>query len=144
MFTRFLKFALRGIVGSAVDTTVLFILTRFFFHSYFTTYILAPSISFEIAILSTYIICYFWVWNRRVNNNKRDFLHRIPAYNLSAVISFGVKLGMLVIIERIFHFDVVICNLIALLFSGTVNFFVGEKIIFKEESVIITPNKIKY
>ncbi|MCK4338915.1 MAG: GtrA family protein [Candidatus Cloacimonetes bacterium] len=141
MFTRFLKFALRGIVGSAVDTAVLFILARFFFHSYFTTYILAPSISFEIAILSTYIICYFWVWNLRVNNNKRDFLHRIPAYNLSAVISFGVKLGMLVIIERIFHFDVVICNLIALLFSGTVNFFVGEKIIFKEEGVIITPRK---
>lgn len=141
MFKRFLKFALRGIVGSGVDTAVLFILTRLFFHSYFTTYILAPSISFEVAILSTYLICYFWIWNHRVYHNTNDFFRRIPAYNGAALISFGVKMALLITIERIFHFDVVICNLIALLFSGSVNFFIGEKIIFKEEKLIIQETK---
>ena len=137
MFKRFLKFTLRGIAGATVDTVVLFVLTRFFFRSYFTTYILGPTISFEAGILVAYVICYFWIWNHRVYHNKRDFLGRIPPYNVAALISFGVKMILLVSIERIFHFDVVVCNLIALLFSGTVNFFMSEKLIFKEEELMI-------
>ncbi|MCK4357960.1 MAG: GtrA family protein [Candidatus Cloacimonetes bacterium] len=141
MFKRFLKFTLRGIAGAIVDTIVLFILTRFFFHSYFTTYILGPTISFEAGILVAYVICYFWIWNHRVYHNTSDFFRRIPAYNGAALISFSVKMALLITIERIFHFDVIICNLIALLFSGSVNFFIGEKIIFKEENLIIQETK---
>ncbi len=141
MFKRFLKFTLRGIVGATVDTVVLFVLTRFFFHSYFTTYILGPTISFEAGILVAYVICYFWIWNHRVHHNKKDFLGRIPPYNVAALISFSVKMALLITIERIFHFDVVVCNLIALLFSGTVNFFMSEKLIFKEGKAIIETAK---
>ena len=126
------KFTLKGIIGVAVNTTILWILTRYLFNSYFTTYILAPSISSEISILFTYIICYFWIWNNRVHNSKNDFFRRIPGYNATACISFAVKMALLIMIERIFHFDVVICNLLALSISGLVNYFAGEKIIFKE------------
>ena len=132
MVKNFTKFTLKGTIGIVVNTTILWILTTYLFDSYFTTYILAPSISSEVSILFTYIICYFWIWNNRVHNNKRDFFRRIPGYNATACISFGVKIALIITIERIFHFDVVICNLLAILVSGLINFLAGEKIIFKE------------
>ncbi|MCK4448853.1 MAG: GtrA family protein [Candidatus Marinimicrobia bacterium] len=132
MLRNFTKFTLKGVAGIVVNTIILLVLTRYLFNSYFTTYILAPSISSEVSILFTYIICYSWIWNNRVHNNKRDFFRRIPGYNATACISFGVKIALLITIERIFHFDVVICNLLAILVSGLINFLAGEKIIFKE------------
>jgi len=141
MLKKAMKFVVRGLAGSVVDTFVLWLLTTYLFRSYFATYILSPSLSFEVAAFNNYIICYFWIWNHRVQHNKKDFFRRIPAYNATALISFGVKLVLLLIVERIFHFDVVICNLIALCFSGFVNFFVNERIIFKEEKIIIETAK---
>jgi putative flippase GtrA len=137
LFKRGIKFIVRGLAGTVVDTLILWLLTAYLFRSYFTTYILSPSISFEIAMLNNYIICYFWIWNHRVQHNKKDFFRRIPTYNAAALISFGVKMALLLTVERIFHFNVIICNLIALCFSGFVNFFASEKIIFKEETPII-------
>ena len=81
MLVKLTKFTIRGIVGTVIDTIVLLGLSTYFFHSYFTTYILGPLISFEVTILIAYIICYFWIWNHRVHNNKWDFFSRIPAYN---------------------------------------------------------------
>jgi len=133
MVKKFTKFTLRGIAGAIVDTVVLWFLSTYFLHTYFAKYILAPSISFEVSIFCTYTICYFWIWNNRVHNNIRDFFSRIPAYNVSALVSFAVKMVLLITIERIFHFDVVICNLLALTVSGFVNYFTSEKIIFKEK-----------
>ena len=134
MLVKITKFTLRGLAGAAVDTFVLWVLTTFLFRSYFTTYILAPSISYEVGILVAYIICYFWIWNHRVHHNRNDFLRRVPAYNAAALVSLGVKMVMLIAIERIFHFDVVICNLLALLVSGFINFLAGEKVIFKKST----------
>ncbi len=132
MLVKITKFTIRGIAGAVVDTSVLWVLTTFLFHSYFTTYILAPSISYEVGILFAYIICYFWIWNHRVHHNRKDFFRRIPAYNIAALVSFGVKMVMLITVERIFHFHVVICNLLALSVSGSINFFASEMIIFKK------------
>jgi len=135
MVTELTKFTLRGIAGAIVDTIVLWLLSTYFFHSYFAKYILAPSISFEVSIICTYSICYYWIWNNRVHNNTKDYFRRIPGYNATALISFAVKMALLITIERIFHFDVVICNLLALSVSGFVNYFISEKIIFKEKPI---------
>jgi len=137
MLRRFIKFTIRGLVGTVVDTAVLWLLTTYAFHTYFSKFILAPSISFEVGILVGYVIIYFWIWNHRVLNNFKDFIRRIPKYNLAVLFSFGVKLALLNIIKQIFHFDVLICNLIALFFSGFINFFANEKIVFKEKKTVV-------
>lgn len=137
IFKRFIKFTIRGLVGTAVDTAVLWVLTTYAFKTYLTKYLLAPSISFEVGILVGYVIIYFWIWNHRVLNNFKDFIRRIPKYNLAVLFSFGVKLILLNVIQQIFHFEVVICNLIALFFSGFINFFTNEKIVFKEKKTVV-------
>jgi len=130
MLRNFIKFAIRGVVGAIVDTSVLWILTTLFFQSYFTEYILSPAISYEVGIVVTYIICYFWIWNHRVNNDKSDFLRLLLAYNAALIISLVVKIVVLAVINEIFHFHIVICNVLALCFSGSFSFFASEKYIF--------------
>lgn len=132
MLQNFIKFAIRGVAGAIVDTSVLWILATLFFHSYFTKYILSPVISYELGIAVTYIICYFWIWNHRVHKDKSDFLRLFLAYNFALLISLIVKIGLLTLIYEIFHFHIVICNVIALCFSGIFSFFASEKFIFKK------------
>ena len=130
MVRNFIKFSIRGVAGAVVDTSVLWILTRLFFHSYFTKYILSPAISYELGIAVTYIICYFWIWNYRVHNEKSDFLKRFLHYNFALLILLIVKIGFLTTINHFFHFHVVICNILALCFSGIFSFFASERYIF--------------
>ncbi len=135
MLINFGKFVIRGVAGAIVDTSVLWILTTLFFHSYFTKYILSPVISYELGIAVTYIICYFWIWNHRVHNDKSSFLRLFLAYNFALLISLIVKIVLLTLIYEIFHFHIVICNVIALCFSGIFSFFASEKFIFKKRKL---------
>jgi putative flippase GtrA len=133
---RGIKFTIRGVAGSAVDMIVLGLLSTHVFKSYFTQYILTPTISFEVATLCNYIICYFWIWNHRVNHNARDFFRRIPTYHVGVLLAYGIKMGTILIANQIFHFSIIICNLIAILvslISGTINFFAQEKLTFKHK-----------
>ncbi len=133
MLQNFIKFVIRGVAGAIVDTSMLWLLTTLFFHSYFTKYILSPAISYELGIVVTYIICYFWIWNHRVHNDRSDFLRLFLGYNFALLISLVLKIGLLAVINELFHFHIVICNVIALCFSGIFSFFANEKYIFKKE-----------
>lgn len=131
MIRRFTKFTVRGIAGGIVDSIVLLFLSEFAFRTYVLEYIIAPAISFEVSLGVTYTMCYFWIWNHRVQNTLRDFLRRFPMYNLSTLVAFGVKLFLLILFERLWHFRPVICNIMALSVSGFFSFFLGDKIVFR-------------
>jgi putative flippase GtrA len=45
-------------------------------------------------------------------------------------------MGFLLLFERLFKWDVVYCNLIALLISGIVNFLLAERLVFKKHGHI--------
>ena len=131
--------------GTVVDTAILWLFKTYIFDSYFTIYIVAPIISFEVAKLNNFSISYFWIWSYRVQKNAKDYFTRLIPYTASAWLTFGIKMLFLIAIERLFHFDVIICNLIALIFSGIVNFLVQDKFIFankkwksRKKSIIIT------
>ncbi|MGC9364936.1 MAG: GtrA family protein [Fidelibacterota bacterium] len=131
MIRRFTKFTVRGIVGGIVDSLVLLLLSEFVFNTYVLEYIIAPAISFEVSLSVTYTMCYLWIWNHRVQNTLGDFVRRFPVYNLSAVVAFGVKLILLILFERLWHFRPVICNILALSVSGFFSFFLGDKVVFR-------------
>ncbi|MBN2726628.1 GtrA family protein [Candidatus Mcinerneyibacteriota bacterium] len=134
MIRRAGKFILTGISGTMVDTAVLWLLSRFLFSSYTGVYLIAPALSFEVAMLNNYIISYHWVWKKRVLKTAEDFFRRLIPYNLSCLAAFGVKMLFLILAERLFHLHVVYCNLIALTVSGGVNFLLGEHLIFSKGS----------
>lgn len=139
LLLRFLKFLGTGVVGSIVDTFVLWILSDYIFTTgYLRQYIISPVISFQCAIAVNFTISYFYVWKDRTRESGRGsvkhFFQLYLKYNLSGSSVFLMRLGILLLIERFTGWDVVICNLIAMCFSGIVNFTINNLLIFKKSS----------
>ena len=135
---RYAKFAGTSVVGSIVDTLVLWILSDLVFsRGYWGEYIISPLISFQCAVSVNFMISYFYVWKdrtrKRPDASVRRFFRLYGAYNLSSSAVFLFRLGVLLLIERFFGWDVVICNLVAMCFSGIINFSINNLLIFKKE-----------
>ena len=129
---KFPKFALSGGLGTVVDTAVLWLLSHFVFRKYAGDYLIAPVISFECAVFTNYCTAFFFVWRDRVSQRTfRRFFGKYIYYNLSASGVFLIKMCFLLLLERLFGWGVVICNLAALCISGLINFSMNEWVIFK-------------
>ena len=134
LIRRLPKFIGVNILGTVVDTTVLWVFSHYVLKGYIGEYVAAPIISFECAVLSNYIFSYFGVWkDRSQHHNAKAFAQKYIMYNLSSSAVFIFKLGLLLLLEMAFGWDVVICNLVALCVSGLVNFALGEWVIFREK-----------
>lgn len=149
MLRKIISFIIANFFGTIVDTAVLWICSHFLFESYTGVYIISPVISFECAVTTNFLCSYFYIWRGRVNREKsKSFLRYYWKYNLSCTGGFLIKMGFLLLTERVFRTigipdpiiifginvpDVVICNLIALCFSGVFNFAMGEWVIFRKK-----------
>lgn len=132
---RYVKFIGTSAAGTLIDTLVLWILSDFAFDKgWWGEYVVSPILSFQAAVLVNYLISYFYVWKDRVDSAKgfRSFLRLYGAYNLSCSAVFLLRFCILLIIERFFGWDVVICNLAAMCVSGLVNFIMTNNVIFKK------------
>ena len=138
---RYAKFAGTSAVGSIVDTLVLWLLSDLIFtRGYWGEYIISPLISFQCAVAVNYLISYFYVWKDRTRKRSdasvRRFFRLYGAYNLSSSVVFLFRLGVLLLIERFFGWDVVICNLVAMCFTGIINFAINNLVIFKKKKTV--------
>ena len=132
---RFLKFSLSTLAGTAVDCLLLWLLAELAFpgNALVATYI-APTISFECAVITNYTVAYFFVWQDRVGSRScRGFLQRLLPYNVSCIAAFLIKMVPYVIIQHFTGMNVVLCNLIALVLSGIFNFVMNEWFIFRKK-----------
>lgn len=128
------KYFLGTLSGTLIDTVVLWVFSHFVFHNYVGRLILSPIISFECAVFTNYVVCYFFTWKDRIaQKSKVRFFMRYAAYNVSCTGGFLFKMGFLMLIEYLTKLDVVICNWIALCFSGTYNFIMNEFVIFNKK-----------
>lgn len=140
LLIRYAKFAGTSAVGSVVDTLVLWLLSDLVFtKGYWGEYIISPFISFQCAVAVNFTISYFYVWKdrtrKRPDASVRRFFKLFGGYNLSTSAVFLFRLGVLLLIERLTGWDVVICNLIAMCFSGIINFTINNLLIFKKKKI---------
>ena len=134
---RYLKFMGTSVVGTIVDTLVLWILSDFIFtKGYWGEYVISPVISFQCALTANFLISYFYVWKDRTvvsGASTKRFFKLFVAYNLSGSAVFLLRLGALLIIEKFTGWDVVICNLLAMCVSGVLNFTINNMFLFKRK-----------
>ena len=135
LLKRFAGYFFASLLGTGVDTLVLWLCSHFLFEgSYFGRNVLSPVISFECAVLVNFCTSYFFIWRERIARyNASSFFRHYGAYNLSCTGTFLVKMGFLQIFVLWLGLDVVICNLIALCFSGLINFAMNETVVFKRK-----------
>ncbi len=128
---RFLKYSGTSLAGTLVDTLVLWILSDLVFtKGYWGEYVVSPAISFQCAVVTNFLISYFYVWKdrKKTRNPLLTFLY----YDLSCTAVFLLRLGFLLLVERIFGWDVVICNLVAMCVTGIINFIMNNQVIFRK------------
>lgn len=127
------KFIIGNVVGTLVDTLVLWVFSHFVFDGYVGEVIISPVISFECAVLVNFLLSYHFIWKDRVPQmTSRSFLRHVWPYNISCIGGFLVKMGALMLIQYLTKWDVVICNLLALCVSGTFNFAMNEFVVFRK------------
>lgn len=133
----YIEFVVSRLFGTGVDTFILWICSKFIFHDYWGIYVVSPVISFEFAVFSNFVCSYYWIWKERITNkNIKDFTYRFLIFNFSSVLGFLVKMLFLLLFQKIFGWNVVYCNLAALLISGLFNYFLAETIVFGKRSIV--------
>ena len=133
---RYLKFMLSTLAGTAVDCAVMWLLAeKLFTENEMAQLFIAPSVSFECAVFTNYLLAYFFVWKDRVKDlSLRNFFLRFFPYNVSCIAAFLIKMIPFVLIRHFAGLNVVACNLLALAVSGLFNFFMNEWVIFRKKS----------
>ena len=130
------KFVAGNLLGTLVDTLVLWVFSHFVFHNYVGKVIISPIISFEFAVFSNFVFSYYMTWKDRISQHSgKSFIRHYGAYNATCTGGFLIKMGVLLLIQALTKWDVVICNLLALCVSGTYNFMMNELVIFKKRKV---------
>lgn len=134
LFKRFPKFIAGNLVGTVVDTLVLWIFSHFVFSRYVGKVVISPLISFELANFVNFLFSFFVTWKDRISHrNGRSFFRHYLGYNLSCSGSFLLKMAFLMLIQHLSKWDVVICNLLALCISGLFTLTMNEFVIFKRK-----------
>ncbi len=129
---RLLKYSASTLLGTATDTIVLWVFSRFVFKTYTLRYVVSPMISFECAVFVNFVMAYFVVWKSRITTRStKSFFKHYLGYNASNTGIFIIKLGVLLLIERLSGWPPVLCNIIALTITGFGNFAVNEWVIFR-------------
>jgi len=129
---RLAGFSASTVAGFLVDNLVLWVCSTYLFKgTYFREVILSPTISFEFAVITNFLIAYYFVWKDRVSSRTvRSFFRHLGGYNLSSVGGFIIKMGVLMGIKQMLGWNVVFCNMLAVCVSGGLNFALNEWVVF--------------
>ena len=144
LLVRFVMFSITSGVGTLVDLGVHWLLSsRFMSDRYWWTFWVSPVISFELAVITNFLIAYFWVWKERISHrSRRSFFRHYAGYNATATGVFFIKLLTMQGFHLLFvalgwfqgkTYEPVLCNLLALCISGCFSFVLNEFVVFRKK-----------
>lgn len=126
------KHSLFSLGGTLTDTLVLWICSDLFFDGYVLENVVSPCISFECANVVNFFLSSRIVFRDRSRGlSHRVLFRKFIAYNLTYTTTFFLKMPVLLSFQWLTQWDIVWCNLIALCIIGFVNFFMNDKMIFR-------------
>ena len=135
MLLRLVKQVLFTLPGTCVDMLVLWLCSDYLLSGYAGEYLLSPFISFECACVTNFLMLSHFVWgDRLVGIDGSGRVRRYLGFNLSCTGVFLLKMGFLLLIHLLIKKDVLICNLLALVITGLVNFFLNDRFVFRKRS----------
>jgi putative flippase GtrA len=130
VFTRWIKFNAAGLLGVAVQLATLAALT----HIAGFNYLVATACAVEAAVLHNFIWHERYTWADRTRSAPQLAMKRLLQFNLSngAVSLFGNLVLMKLLVGQA-HLPALLANLIAIASCSTLNFCLGEFVVFSDQ-----------
>ena len=143
LLMRFAMFSITSGAGTLVDLGGHYWLSSSYMpNHYWWTFWVSPVISFEAAVITNFVIAYFWVWRERISKRSpRSFLRHYAGYNAAATGVFFIKLLVMQGIHLLMvafgwfqnkSYEPVLCNMLALCVSGCFSFVLNEFVVFRK------------
>ena len=143
LLMRFAMFSITSGAGTLVDLGGHYWLSSSYMPDhYWWTFWVSPMISFEAAVITNFVIAYFWVWRERISKRSpRSFLRHYAGYNAAATGVFFIKLLVMQGIHLLLvafgwfqnkTYEPVLCNMLALCVSGCFSFVLNEFVVFRK------------
>jgi putative flippase GtrA len=130
-FTRWIKFNAAGLLGVGVQIATLAALTRFAGFNYLA----ATAFAVETAVLHNFIWHERYTWADRTRATPQLAWKRLLHFNLSnGSVSLVGNLALMKLLVDYAKLPALLANVIAIACCSTVNFLVGEFLVFSSEA----------
>jgi dolichol-phosphate mannosyltransferase len=123
------KFNLVGLLGFALQTGVLFIITH---STPQVSYLAATATAVELAVLNNFVWHQRWTWKDRPSSTIRETLRRLVKFNLtSGLFSMVGNLTFMTIFVGRFGLPIGPANLASVAACSIVSFILADRIAFE-------------
>jgi dolichol-phosphate mannosyltransferase len=128
----FIRFNVVGVLGFALQTGALFVLTH---SSHPVGYLLATAAAVELAVLNNFVWHQRWTWSDRPSATRGETLRRLVKFNITngAVSIIGNLIFMSLLVGRL-GLPIAGANVASVAACSICNFFLADRIAFYVES----------
>ncbi|HMH46003.1 MAG TPA: GtrA family protein [Pyrinomonadaceae bacterium] len=128
----FIRFNVVGILGFALQTGALFVLTH---GPLRTGYLAATAVAVELAVLNNFVWHQRWTWKDRPPATRSETLRRLVKFNVTngAVSIIGNLIFMGLLVGRL-GLPISIAYVMSVTACAVCNFFLADRIAFQVES----------
>jgi putative flippase GtrA len=123
-----IKFNMVGVVGFALQSGALFVLTHTTLH---VTYLVATALAVELAVLHNFVWHQRWTWKDRPAATMMESLSRLAKFNVTnGLVSLVGNLAFMAILVGRFRLSIAGANLISVGVCSVCNFFLADRVAF--------------
>jgi dolichol-phosphate mannosyltransferase len=123
-----LKFNVVGLVGFALQSAALFVLTH---TAYSISYLAATAVAVELALLNNFIWHQRWTWSDRPTATKKETWQRLVKFNVTTgLVSLTGNLVLMSILVGRFRLPISGANVITVVACSLLSFFLADRIAF--------------
>jgi dolichol-phosphate mannosyltransferase len=123
-----IKFNLIGVLGFALQSVALVVLTR---SAPRLSYLAATALAVELAVLNNFVWHQRWTWRDRPSLTRRQTLRRLIKFNLtSGLISIAGNLVLMSILVGRLGLQVIRANLVSVAACSILGFILADRVAF--------------
>ena len=128
----FIRFNLVGVIGFALQSAALFVLTH---NAHPLGYLAATAAAVELAVLNNFIWHQRWTWKDRPSATTGETLHRLLKFNITnGAISIAGNLVFMSILVGSLGLPITGANVASVAACSICNFFLADRIAFYVEA----------
>lgn len=120
---KFLKYAVVGVIVTAIDFVLLYIFVEFFYF----WYILAATFSFLVALAISFFLNKFWTFKEM----EKIALVQVMKFVALNLLSMGINLVFLYVLVEFFSFWYIFAKVVSVFVAVMVNFFGMRNWVFR-------------